>query len=75
MNTKGIVFLGIGFELVAMCVGGYFLGEFIDQYMGWKAFASTYLVLILMISWFVHLIYLLRRFEKEENEPGNSPKS
>lgn len=59
-----IVFLGIGFELVALCAGGYFLGEFIDQQMGWKTTASTYLVLVLLIGWFVHLIYLLRQFER-----------
>jgi hypothetical protein len=69
--NKGIVFLGVGFELVALCIGGYFLGEFIDQKMGWKATASTYLVLILMLSWFFHLFILLRRFEKE-NDDGNN---
>lgn len=73
MNS-GIVFFGIGFELMALCVGGYFLGEFVDQHMGWKGVASTYLVLVLMIGWFVHLIYLLRRFEKE-NANDDLPKS
>jgi hypothetical protein len=66
--NKGIVFMGIGFELIALCAGGFYLGEFIDNYMGWKVFASTYLVLAMMISWFVHLIYLLKRFEKDEND-------
>ncbi len=74
MNSKGIVFLGIGFELVALCAGGYFLGEFIDTYMGWKGTAATYLTVILMISWFVHLIYLLRKFERE-NDIDSGPQS
>jgi hypothetical protein len=69
-NNKGIVFLGIGFELVAMCVGGFYLGAYIDQYYGWTAFASTYLVLALLLSWFLHLFYLLRKFEKD-GENGN----
>lgn len=74
MNHKGIVFMGIGFELIAMSVGGYFLGEYIDKYMGWKGIGSTYLVLILLIGWFVHLIYLLRKFEKddENDHPSGS---
>lgn len=74
---KGIVFMGVSFELVALCVGGYFLGEFIDKHYGWNNFASTYLVLILLIGWFVHLIYLLRRFEKEndESDPTSKPHS
>ena len=71
---KGIVFMGVAFELVAMCVGGYFLGEFIDNHYGWKNFASTYLVLILLIGWFVHLIYLLQRFEKENADSDQSSK-
>jgi hypothetical protein len=69
---KGIVFMGLGFELVAMCVGGYLLGPYVDQAFGWKNVASTYLVLMLLVGWFVHLIWLLRQFEKdnaEESQP------
>lgn len=63
--NRGIVFLGIGFELIALCVGGYFLGDFVDNHYGWKNVASSYLVLVLLIGWFVHLIYLLRKFERD----------
>ena len=70
---RTIVFFGIGFELVAMSVGGYFLGNYIDAYMGWQNTASTYLVLILLISWFFHLIFLLRKFEKENDDDGTPP--
>lgn len=72
-DNKGVVFMGVAFELVAMCVGGYLLGEQIDKYYGWKNFGSTYLVLVLLIGWFVHLIYLLRRFEDEDVD--SDPKS
>lgn len=65
--------MGIGFELIAMCAGGYYFGEYLDQKMGWKGVASTYLVLILLISWFTHLFYLLRKFEKENDEPPPPP--
>lgn len=65
MKNSGIVFFGVGFELMALCIGGYLLGNYIDDYYGWKNTASTYLVLVLMIGWFMHLIYLLRRFEKD----------
>lgn len=73
MNNKGIVFLGIGFELVAMCVGGFYLGDYIDNYYGWKAFASTYLVLALLLSWFLHLFYLIRKFEKDAEKGNDGP--
>jgi len=64
-NNKGIVFFGVAFELVALCVGGYIMGGMIDRHMGWKGTAETYLVLLLLIGWFVHLFYLLRKFEKD----------
>ena len=69
MDGKGIAFFGIGFELIALCVGGHVLGTYVDQYYGWQNFVSTYLVLILMISWFIHLIYLLKRFEDDDAPP------
>ena len=75
LMNKGIFFFGIGFELVAMCIGGYFLGEFIDQQMGWKATASTYLVLVLLLSWFFHLFILLRKFEREHADEFDGPDS
>lgn len=71
--NKGVVFLGIGFELIALCIGGYVLGEYIDQYFGWKNVASTYLVLMLLISWFIHLIYLLRQFEANDDDQTPPP--
>lgn len=70
---KGIVFMGVAFELVALCIGGYVLGGYVDEKMGWNNKASTYLVLILLIGWFVHLIYLLNRFEKENADSEPKP--
>lgn len=67
-KNKGIVFMGVAFELVAMCVGGFVFGEQIDKHYGWKNFASTYLVLVLLVGWFIHLIYLLQRFERENDD-------
>jgi hypothetical protein len=70
-SKTGIVFMGLGFELVAMVGGGYYMGGFIDEHFGWKNVASTYLVLLLLLGWFVHLIWLLRQFEKN-NADSNS---
>ena len=64
---KGIMFLGMGFELVAMCLGGYYLGEYLDQYFAWNMKSGAYLIVILLIGWFIHLIYLIKRFEAEDD--------
>lgn len=68
-----MIFAGLAFELVALSFGGHIVGGYIDEYMGWKAVGSTYLVLLLLIGWFVHLIVLLRRFEKENADSDPQP--
>ncbi len=72
---KGIIFLGVGFELVGLCLGGYFLGKYIDDYMGWKSAATTGLVILLMLSWFFHLFILLKRFDEDakSDDPSSQP--
>lgn len=71
---KGIVFAGLAFELVALCFGGYIVGGYLDAYFGWRGEGATYTVLILLIGWFVHLIVLLRRFQKDmDDEPDPKP--
>ena len=70
---KGIMFLGIGFELIMMCVGGAYLGNMIDQKMGWNNIATASLVIILLIGWFIHLFVLIRRYEKD-NHADPTPK-
>ena len=70
---KGLVFLGSGFELVMVCVGGSYLGSYIDKQMGWNNYATAFLVIALLIAWFLHLLFLLKRFE--ETDGDSTPKS
>lgn len=67
---KDMIFMGIAFELVGLCAGGYYFGEVLSEKMGWPN-APAYLVAILFIGWFVHLIYLLQRFEKEDADKNS----
>lgn len=71
--NKGIVFLGMGFEMVALCMGGYFLGNHVDAYMGWETKSSAYLILLLLVGWFWHFMILVRKFQKENDDPGSGP--
>ncbi|MGE0526505.1 MAG: hypothetical protein AB7G93_02130 [Bdellovibrionales bacterium] len=70
---KALVFFGVGFELVALCIGGIFLGGEIDKYMGWSGGGGTVaLILILLIGWFIHLFILLRRFDQDVDPNSKS---
>lgn len=72
MNNKGLIFLGVGFELLSLCLAGIYLGGKIDAYMGWPGYASIGLILAMLFGWFVHFFVLLKKFEEEED---NAPKS
>ena len=70
--NKGFIFLGIGFELVSLCLAAIYLGGHIDTYMHWNGYATLSLMLSMLLGWFVHLFVLLKRFEESEND---APKS
>ena len=70
---KGIVFIGSGFELVMVCLGGSYLGSYIDKKMGWNNYATAFLVIALLIAWFMHLLFLLQRFEKDRTDGEPKP--
>ena len=55
-TNNGMIFFGVAFEMVGLCIGGFVMGGMIDTYFGWKGYAQVSLVLILLIGWFVHLI-------------------
>lgn len=66
---QGIVFLGMGFELLGLILGGLYIGQVIDKEMNWPGYGVALLVVLCLISWLVHLFVLLRRFMKDsEND-------
>jgi len=71
---NGMMFSGMGFELVALCLGGYYLGDTISQHYGITKSVTAFVILALLVAWFVHLIYLLRKFEDtDDSDSGNQP--
>lgn len=70
---KGLVFLGMGFELLGLILGGLYIGGAIDAHMGWPGYGVAFLVVICMVSWMIHLIVLLKRFmaDTEDDQTSN----
>jgi hypothetical protein len=62
--------MGMGFELVVLLMGGVFLGQQIDKYMGWAGYSTIVLILSLLASWFYHLLFLLKKMEDmDDSDP------
>lgn len=65
---KYLIFASIGFELVGIMVASIYLGQTIDKTYQTKGLALIALMFIGLASWLTHVIFLLRRFQKDEPE-------
>lgn len=66
-SNKGMVFMGMGFELVILILAGAYFGQMVDNYFGWKGYASVSFILLFLCSWFYHLLILLKKVNEDEN--------
>ncbi len=65
-NNKGMVFMGMGFELVVLVIAGAYFGDAIDKHFGWKGYAAMTFILLFLASWFYHLLILLKKVNQDE---------
>ncbi len=66
---KGIIFIGIGFELMVAVLGGLFVGQKIDKYMSTKGVFTILLMIMGLLAWAIHFIVLIKKFSNENNGP------
>jgi F0F1-type ATP synthase assembly protein I len=66
-----MVFMGMGFELVVLILAGAYAGDMIDKHFGWKGYASAALIVLFLISWFYHLMVLLKKVNEDEEKNEN----
>jgi hypothetical protein len=67
-----IIFAAMGFELVALILGCFFLGEYLDKTYQSKGLIFVGLSFLALIGWMVRIIWLVRRFQKLEDEDQGS---
>jgi len=65
MNKQGIVFAGMGFELVGLMLASVYVGQAIDKKMGWSGYSMAGLMMLSLLAWIVHIVILLGKEEKE----------
>lgn len=67
-NNKSMVFMGMGFELVILILGAAYLGRYVDEKLGWGGYATMGFIVLCMVSWFYHLVVLLKRVNDYEDK-------
>lgn len=66
--NRYIIFASIGFELVGLIVGCFYLGEFLDAKYNTGGMAFVGLSVASLIGWLVRVIWLLQRVQKQDEE-------
>ena len=72
MNKK-IIFMAMGFELVGLILGSVWMGQVLDNMYGGKGMWTAGLMVAVLAGWFIHMIYLLKQTESEDNESPPQP--
>ena len=62
---KGLVFAGLGMEIIGLMVGSVVVGTKIDEYFGWKGYSVFFLLLSSFSVWVWHIIIMAKRMMRE----------
>ena len=65
MKNKYLVFVGIGFELIAFIVVAIYLGQFLVEKQVVGDWIKAILIVVAFIVWFISLVVKLKASEKK----------
>lgn len=65
MNTRAMVYIGMGFECVAAVLGGFWLGDQADAYLGGTGLAGAAGSFLGLIGWIIHLLQVSKKLDAE----------
>lgn len=72
MKNPGVMFIGVGFELFALVLGGIYVGQTLDEYYNLGGWGEKLILGAVMLSWSFHFYVLIRRYmrylDQDENE-------
>jgi hypothetical protein len=77
-NRKMLVFFAMGFELVGLIVAMAWVGQWMDTRFETKGLCLAGMSMMGLVSWLVHLIRLLNKFEASSEaitSDSETPKS
>lgn len=64
---KYLLFGSMGFELIGIILGGYYLGELLDQKYNSNGIIFVGLSIIGLIGWLIRIIWLVKKFDKDDD--------
>lgn len=68
-----LVFTSVGFELVGLILGCYYLGQFLDQKYQTGGLIFAVFSFLALMGWLIRVIWLVKRLQSEdEKNPQDS---
>lgn len=68
--NKYMLFIGIGFELIGLITAAVLLSDWLEEKYPSKGMITAGLILLALVGWFIHIMMLLKRVNKENNTPS-----
>lgn len=65
-RNKGLIFVGIGIELIGIELSFIYIGRMVDKEMNWPGFGVAFFGIAGLTIWLWHVVRLLRQFDQEE---------
>ncbi|MBX2995591.1 MAG: AtpZ/AtpI family protein [Bdellovibrionaceae bacterium] len=72
--NRYLIFASMGVELVGLIIGCLFIGQVLDEKFGTKGLMVIFFSIASLVGWFVHLIFLLKRIDRMEEQDAKRPK-
>lgn len=67
MGRKGMVFTGMGFELVGLVLGALYIGGIIDRHYQLPGYGTAGMIILCTVGWIWHIIVLLNNIMKSDD--------
>jgi F0F1-type ATP synthase assembly protein I len=64
-RDKSNIFMAMGIEAFVAVLGGFGLGQLVDQYLGSKGYGPAFGSIIGLVGWFMHLMQVMKRYDEE----------
>ena len=63
---KYLVFISIGFELIALVLFGIYIADILEKKFESKGLITLGLIFAILVGWFLHISYLLKNINKSD---------
>jgi len=68
-------FIGIGFEIIGLLVAAVFVGQYLDEKYQAKGLIMAGFIVLALTGWLIHLVAMLKNFEREKQKTNESSSS